>query len=138
LAFCSCMYGGAWVFIMFARFSVPSFLVHHYWIWAYYLDPLEWAITTLMLNEFNFKTYSLRCNKVSNVVTNLPQCVGHLSNTIGHAYLAWSQFYTNNNWIAFSIIVVVGWIVLFNVGAYLCLAKLRHIPKWNPFLEVLK
>ncbi len=91
-----------------------------------------------MLNVFNFKTYSLWCNKVPNVVTNLLQCVSRQTNIISHPYLAWGQFYTNNSWIAISIVVVVGWIVLFNVGAYFCLAKLQHIPKWNPFLEVLK
>jgi hypothetical protein len=75
-----------------------------------------------------------RCQMWSQIFLN----VGHRTNTIYHAYLAWGQFYTNNSWIVVSIIVVVGWIVLFNVGAYFCLAKLRHIPKWNPFLEVLK
>lgn len=135
------IYGGAGVFIaifiVFAGFLVPRFVVRHYWIWAYYIDPLQWAITALMLNEFNSKTYSLPCSEVPNVVTNLPQCVGRPTNTIGHAYLARGQFYTSNNWIAVGIAVVVGWIVLFNVGAYFCLAKLRHVPKRNPFLQVL-
>jgi ABC-type multidrug transport system ATPase subunit/ABC-type multidrug transport system permease subunit len=124
------------IFIVFAGFLVPRFIVRHYWIWAYYLDPLQWAITALMLNEFNSKTYSLPCSEVPNVVTNLPQCVGRPTNTIGHAYLARGQFYTSNSWIAVGIAVVVGWIVLFNVGAYFCLAKIRHVPKRNPFLEV--
>jgi len=138
LAFCNYMYGGVGVFSVFARFLVPHFLVCYYWIWAYYLDPLQWGIIALMLNVFNFETYSLWCSEVPNVVTNLLQCVGHQTNIINHAYLAWGQFYTNNSWIVVSIVVMVGWIVLFNVGAYFCLAKLQHIPKWNPFLEVLK
>ena len=125
------------VFILFAGFLVPRFSVPHYWLWAYYIDPLQWATSALILNEFNSKGYShLLCSEVPNLA-NLPQCVGRPTNTVGHAYMARGEFYTSNSWIAVAVAVLLGWIVLLNLGAYYALARLRHVQQTlSPYLEV--
>lgn len=125
------------IFILFAGFLVPRFNVPHYWIWAYYIDPLQWAITALVINEYNSKDYSLLCSQVPNIA-NIPQCVGRSTNSVGHAFLAKGQFYTSNSWIAVSVAVLVGWIVLLNLGAYYALARIRHQTQClAPSLEVM-
>jgi len=125
------------LFILFAGFLVPRFLVPKYWLWAYYIDPLQWAITALVINEYNSQSYSLLCSQVPNLA-NLPQCVGRPTNTVGHAYLAKGQFYTSNSWIAVAVAVLLGWIVLLNIGAYYALARKRHVPQsLSPYMEVI-
>lgn len=124
------------IFILFAGFLVPRFSCPHYWIWAYYLDPLQWCITALVINEYNSKSYSLLCRQVPNIL-NIPQCVGRPMDTVGHAFLAKGQFYTSHSWIAVSIGVLLGWILFFNLGAYYALANIRHIPmRISPLMQV--
>uniref|UniRef100_A0A7I4CW03 ABC transporter domain-containing protein n=1 Tax=Physcomitrium patens TaxID=3218 RepID=A0A7I4CW03_PHYPA len=123
------------LFIVFAGFLVPRFLVPKYWLWAYYIDPLQWATLALVLNEYNSKSYSLLCNEVPNLA-NIPQCIGRPTDTVGHAYLARGQFYTSNSWIAVAVAVLLGWIVLWNIGAYFAMAKKRHLSQaLSPYME---
>jgi len=71
-------------------------------------------------------------------LANLPQCNGRPTSTVGHAYLAKGQFYTSNSWIAVAVAVILGWIVLLNLGAYYALARKRHFPQTlSPYMEVI-
>ena len=39
------------IVITFAGFSLPRESVPDWWIWAYYLSPLSWALQSLVINE---------------------------------------------------------------------------------------
>ncbi|CAM6101594.1 unnamed protein product [Calypogeia fissa] len=118
------------VFIVFAGFLMPRFQVRHYWLWAYYLDPLQWGITALMINEFNSKRYNILCSELTQqeIRLNFPQCNGRPNQTLGHAYLAKGQFYTGNHWIGISIAVLIGWFTLWTFLTWFALARIRHMP----------
>eukprot|EP00250_Pteridium_aquilinum_P022490 c25391_g3_i1 orf=250-2904(-) len=115
------------LFILFAGFLLPRFEVPKYWIWMFYVDPIQWAITALMLNEFNSGSYSQLCRAVDPLQkVFIPQCVDRDDETIGHAYLARGQFQTSNVWIVVSIIMLFVWLVLWNFLTYLALSKIQH------------
>lgn len=116
------------IFIVFAGFLVPRFQVRHWWIWAYYLDPLQWGITSLMINEFNSKRYSAPCSTLTleQIRADLPQCVNRPNQPVGHAYLAKGQFYSSNGWIGIAIACLVGWFVVWTLLTLLAAEKLRH------------
>ncbi|KAJ7522816.1 hypothetical protein O6H91_18G028200 [Diphasiastrum complanatum] len=116
------------VIILFAGFLVPRFKVPKYWLWAYYINPLQWGVTALVINEYNSKSYSLLCRDVSNLA-NIPQCIGRPNDTIGHAYLAKGQFYTSHHWIGIAVAVLLGWLALLTTLTYFALAQIRHMPK---------
>ncbi|KAL3679045.1 hypothetical protein R1sor_022001 [Riccia sorocarpa] len=113
------------IFILFAGFLLPRHICPDYWIWAYYIDPLQWGITALLINEFNSKSYNMLCKDVADL-SRLPQCVGQPNSTVGHAYLTRLQFYTDTKWIGVAVAVIVGWILLWTLVNYYALVKLRH------------
>ena len=39
--------------IVFAGFSLPRPLIPDYWIWAFYVSPLAWALQALVINEMS-------------------------------------------------------------------------------------
>ncbi|KAL2613833.1 hypothetical protein R1flu_025525 [Riccia fluitans] len=113
------------IFILFAGFLLPRHICPDYWIWAYYLDPLQWGITALLINEFSSDSYKVLCRDVPDL-TRLPQCAGLPDSTIGHAYLTRLQFNTDTKWIGVAVAVMVGWILLWTLINYRALAKIRH------------
>eukprot|EP00250_Pteridium_aquilinum_P022489 c25391_g2_i1 orf=308-5194(-) len=113
------------LFILFAGFLVPSSKVPKFWIWMYYLDPMQWAITALVINEYNSGTHSQLCKDVKDR-TKITLCNTRLDQTVGHAYLEAGGFFTSNNWIVVSIVFLCGWLVLWNFLTYLALSKIQH------------
>ncbi|KAL3689857.1 hypothetical protein R1sor_016166 [Riccia sorocarpa] len=113
------------IFILFAGFLLPRHICPKYWIWAYYIDPLQWGITALLINEFNSNSYKVLCRDVADL-SKIPQCATRLDSTIGHAYLEYLQFYTDTKWIGVGIAVIIGWILLWTAVNYYALVKLRH------------
>lgn len=113
------------MFILFAGFLLPRLEVPKYWLWMYYMDPIQWGITALLINQFNSDSYSQLCGDVTDR-TNIPQCIGRDDQTIGHAFLARGQFYTSNSWIAVAILVLCGWLVLWNFLTYLALSRIQY------------
>lgn len=113
------------MFILFAGFLLPRLEVPKYWLWMYYMDPIQWGITALLINQFNSDSYSQLCGDVTDR-TNIPQCIGRDNQTIGHAFLARGQFYTSNSWIAVAILVLCGWLVLWNFLTYLALSRIQY------------
>jgi hypothetical protein len=52
--------------------------------------------------------------------------------------MARGQFYTSNSWIGVAVAVLLGWIVLWNIGAYYALARKKHQPQTlSPYMEVV-
>jgi ABC-type multidrug transport system permease subunit len=119
------------IFIVFAGFLVPRFEVKHYWVWAYYLDPLQWGITGLMANEFNSKRYDTLCGELSpaQIANNFAQCVNRPNQQIGHAYLAKGQFYTSIHWVGIAVTVLVGWFIVWTFLTLFSLSKIRHVSR---------
>lgn len=117
------------IFIVFAGFLMPRFEVPHYWIWAYYLDPLQWGVTSLVINEFNSKRYGALCSTLSaeQIATRFAQCRGRPNQTLGHAFLAKGQFYTGNPWIGIAVAVLLGWFALWTALTLLAASKIRHV-----------
>ncbi|BBN17690.1 protein MpABCG27 [Marchantia polymorpha subsp. ruderalis] len=113
------------IFILFSGFLVPRDIVPKYWIWAFYIDPLQQAITALLINEFNSESYKVLCRDVPDL-TKIGQCIGLPDETVGHAFLLRLQFYTEKKWIGVSIAVMVGWLIMWSLINYLALAKIRH------------
>ncbi|MCO5571123.1 hypothetical protein L7F22_024855 [Adiantum nelumboides] len=121
------LYIGVLVTLMFtfAGFLMARFQVPHYWIWCFYINPMQWAITALVINEYNSGTYSMLCKDIP-VPLNLPQCNGRGEQTTGHAFLARGQFLTGNGWIAVSIFMLFAWLVLWNILTYVALTRIQH------------
>lgn len=40
------------IFLLFSGFLITRNKVPHWWIWAYYISPLQWGVTALVCNEF--------------------------------------------------------------------------------------
>eukprot|EP00850_Spirogloea_muscicola_P004781 SM000021S06414 [mRNA] locus=s21:129930:140406:+ [translate_table: standard] len=115
------------LFLLFAGFLVPRFKIPHYWIWMYYLSPLQWAITSFLINEFRSSTYSNQyCRDVSLAL--VPQCIGRLDEPIGRAWLAKNQFLVDYGWIAVGFVVLLAWFAVFNLLSLWALTKVRHVP----------
>ena len=113
------------IFVLFAGFLLPRFKVPKYWLWVYYINPFQWAITALVINEYNSSSYGQLCKDVPDL-SKIPQCTGRPNDTVGHAFLARGQFYTSNHWIAVSVAVMFGWILLWNIFSYFAMLKLQH------------
>lgn len=120
--------------VLFAGFILPRFKVPPYFIWIFYINPLQWGITALLLNEFDSKTYAARfCSEVEDAALLLPQCLhrqglgGSRDDSLGHAWLAVGEFYTSENWIAVAVFMLVAWIVIWNFFAYRCMKLTRYI-----------
>ncbi|KAG6540811.1 hypothetical protein Mapa_017836 [Marchantia paleacea] len=113
------------IFILFSGFLVPRNITPKYWVWAFYIDPLQQAISALLINEFNSKSYKLLCRDVPDL-TKIGQCNGLPDETVGHAFLIRLQFYTETKWIGVSIAVMVGWLIVWSLINYVALAKIRH------------
>ncbi|KAH7447131.1 hypothetical protein KP509_01G092800 [Ceratopteris richardii] len=113
------------LFILFAGFLIPRLQVPKYWIWVFYLNPLQWAITALVINEYNSGAYSLLCRDIPNLAL-LPQCNGRGDQTIGHAYLARGQFFISRVWIVISILMLLAWVVVWNLLTYFALKTIQH------------
>ncbi|KAH7447123.1 hypothetical protein KP509_01G092400 [Ceratopteris richardii] len=75
------------LFVLFSGFLMPRLQVPKYWIRVFYLNPLQWATTALVIKEYNSGLYILLCRDIPDL-TLLPQCNGRGDQTIGHAYLA--------------------------------------------------
>ncbi|KAL3683081.1 hypothetical protein R1sor_001103 [Riccia sorocarpa] len=47
------------IFLLFAGFLITVNKVPHWWIWAYYVSPLQWGVTSLICNEFLSGKYDM-------------------------------------------------------------------------------
>jgi ABC-type multidrug transport system permease subunit len=45
-------------FLLFSGFLIVKTKVPDWWIWVYYISPLQWAITAIVCNEFLSDRYS--------------------------------------------------------------------------------
>ena len=45
-------------FLLFSGFLISKNKVPDWWIWVYYISPLQWAITAIVCNEFLSDRYS--------------------------------------------------------------------------------
>lgn len=45
-------------FLLFSGFLIVKSKVPDWWIWVYYISPLQWAITAIVCNEFLSDRYS--------------------------------------------------------------------------------
>ena len=113
------------LFILFNGFLLPRYQVPGYWIWVYYLNPLQWAVSALVVNEFTSPDYSLPCQNVLDK-TFIPQCNRFPNESIGHAWLLNAQIRTDTRWIGLSVIVLFAWLVVWNILAYFSISKIQH------------
>ena len=115
------------LFILFNGFLLPRYQVPPYWIWVYYLNPLQWAVTALVVNEYTSPDYSLPCQNVPDKsYTFIPQCLKYPNESIGKAWLLNAQIRTDDRWIGLSVIVLLAWLVVWNVLAYFSISKIQH------------
>lgn len=45
-------------FLLFSGFLIAKNKVPNWWVWVYYISPLQWAITAIVCNEFLSDRYS--------------------------------------------------------------------------------
>eukprot|EP00897_Mesotaenium_endlicherianum_P003132 jgi/Mesen1/2847/ME000174S02104 len=140
---------GVWLalMVMFAGNLMPYKRIPGYWIWFYYINPMQWAFTMLEVSEMSSTSYDQRCSTVGADLapplqaqyqaTNFPFCIGRSGpgglipgpdNTIGHAWQAVSQFRSDYSWIGAGAAMLFAWQLIFNVLTYLAIAKVRHHP----------
>lgn len=48
-------------FLLFSGFLIAKNKVPNWWIWVYYISPLQWGVTALICNEFLSQKYSQVC-----------------------------------------------------------------------------
>lgn len=51
------------IYLLFSGFLITKNKVPHWWIWAYYISPLQWGVTALVTNEFLSGEYNEVCTR---------------------------------------------------------------------------
>ncbi|CAM6092842.1 unnamed protein product [Calypogeia fissa] len=109
------------IFLLFAGFLITRNKVPHWWIWAYYISPLQWGVTALVCNEFLSGEYNQPCS------TDLVYCVPHMDLKVGQAYLELYGFPTTflrGVWVP--VIILALYYVFFTLLTFYTTSKLRH------------
>ncbi|KAH7282783.1 hypothetical protein KP509_35G047300 [Ceratopteris richardii] len=117
------------LFILFAGFLMPRLQVPKYWVWFYYINPLQWAITALMISEYGSGTYSKLCSEVYKPpppAPLLPQCAERDNETYGRAFLEAGEFFVSEGWIAVALFMLFAWLVVWNCLTYYALTRIQH------------
>nr|XP_024402508.1 pleiotropic drug resistance protein 1-like isoform X1 [Physcomitrium patens]XP_024402509.1 pleiotropic drug resistance protein 1-like isoform X1 [Physcomitrium patens]XP_024402510.1 pleiotropic drug resistance protein 1-like isoform X1 [Physcomitrium patens]XP_024402511.1 pleiotropic drug resistance protein 1-like isoform X1 [Physcomitrium patens]XP_024402512.1 pleiotropic drug resistance protein 1-like isoform X1 [Physcomitrium patens]XP_024402513.1 pleiotropic drug resistance protein 1-li len=108
-------------FLLFSGFLIAKNKVPDWWIWVYYISPLQWAITALICNEFLSDTYSQPCNN------SITYCRGRSDMNIGQAYLAIYDFPTTTlrgYWVPVLVLFFYYWVL--SCCCFWTVANVRH------------
>ncbi|KAH7352813.1 hypothetical protein KP509_19G065500 [Ceratopteris richardii] len=104
------------VFVM-GGFVISKDAIRGWWIWAYWLSPLTYGLRALFINEF----HASRWQK--------PYAGGLDADTLGNAILVSRGFTTDKNWYWLSIVVLLAFIVVFNILFTVAMSYMKPIGK---------
>ncbi|OAE18414.1 hypothetical protein AXG93_3426s1070 [Marchantia polymorpha subsp. ruderalis] len=108
------------LFLLFAGFLITVNKVPDWWIWMYYLSPLQWGVTALICNEFLSGKYDMPCS------AELDYCLPRMHLKVGQAYLDLYGFPTaflRGVWIP--VIILAGYYVFFTCLTFVTVSMLR-------------
>ncbi|GAQ83468.1 hypothetical protein KFL_001490085 [Klebsormidium nitens] len=126
------------IFVAFAGFLVPRNKIPDWWIWAYWMDPLQWGISIIMINEMRSATYKQPCASftpqylLAHTLTG--PCRQAPDRELGFAYLVQWQLKTSWYWVPIGVVVYLTWCALWLGLSYVALSEIRHVvvPKVRP------
>ncbi|KAL0029477.1 hypothetical protein WJX77_010449 [Trebouxia sp. C0004] len=90
------------VLLMLGGFVLPRGQIHGWWIWGYWIDPLQYGMRALLINEFTAPRWQ------QPYPTNPDE-------NLGKALLAVFNFPTHYWWVWLGVGALVAYIILFNV-----------------------
>ncbi|KAK9815219.1 hypothetical protein WJX72_000157 [[Myrmecia] bisecta] len=105
--------------IMIARFSIPG-----WWIWLYWISPVAFSVRALAINEFSAPAWDVRNPD-------------NRSQRLGDALLDSFGIQTDTFWVWLGILVLVGYVVVFNLATVLALTFLSYPAKPPTFPEAM-
>ncbi|KAL2652756.1 hypothetical protein R1flu_020884 [Riccia fluitans] len=108
------------MFLLFAGFLITVNKVPHWWVWMYYISPLQWGVTSLICNEFLSGKYDMPCS------ADLNYCLPRMDLTVGQAYLDFYGFPTTflrGVWVP--VIVLSTYFTTFTCLTFITVSNLR-------------
>eukprot|EP00850_Spirogloea_muscicola_P017864 SM000157S02094 [mRNA] locus=s157:259267:270139:- [translate_table: standard] len=122
--------------LLFSGFLITKGKIPGWWIWMYYVSPLQWAYTAIVCNEFLSGSFHQPCREVVNVAA---YCVGHEDLQVGQAYLKVYRLpatYFKGVWV--SVMVLMAYYVVIVFFTFVTTAKVSFKEVKSPPAARLK
>eukprot|EP00897_Mesotaenium_endlicherianum_P003901 jgi/Mesen1/3539/ME000198S02743 len=119
--------------LLFTGFLISKNNIPAWWLWMYYVSPLQWSVTAIVANEFLSARYNQVCSDA--LVPSASYCRGRQGVGIGRAYLESYELptsYVRGVWLGLG--VLAAYYAFFLSLTYLATSRIRfnEVPRPPP------
>ncbi|GJP31886.1 hypothetical protein CLOM_g15887, partial [Closterium sp. NIES-68] len=118
-------------FLLFTGFLLTKPNIPAWWIWMYYVNPLQYGVTAICINEFLSGSYNEPCSTVNT--TTAAFCLNKPgSTTAGEAFLQFFGMPSSFGAVWYSLAALLGFTALFISLTFLAVARIRFNENKTP------
>ncbi|CAI7757903.1 unnamed protein product [Closterium sp. NIES-53] len=118
-------------FLLFTGFLLTKPNIPPWWIWMYYINPLQYGVTAICINEFLSGSYNELCSTVNTTTASF--CINKpAGTTAGEAFLQFFGMPSSFGAVWFSFAALIGFTALFISLTFLAASRIRFNENKTP------